>query len=324
MCITFRSTQSTTFDRFQSDAMDLTTIIITIFTIADELIKLCKEVKQCQREAVRIELRVHNLVGTLESAAGAFCGDIAFEKKLLKLRKFMNTLSPLLEKANYCTNMMDKAKQMANVSTLAKALQREEAILSAMCDDLGLAMLPSIAEKLNELPDKLEARVSVAMEAYFSVALQAAMQEQEDKTEKMLRRTISAYVRQLLVENDSSHTEGTCRGTTSGTGENISKTTSRPGHNGGSSRGVVGSGDTVGAGGGVPFCKGHNRKCVLRTVRKKASITHVQRNPIAAALGRDLFIHARLVVRSFKTQGNKIRLCQVRAHLLLFISSFFW
>lgn len=254
--------------------MDLTTIIITIFTVADELIKLCKEAKQCQREAVRLELRIHNLVGTLESAAGAFRGDVVFEKKLLELRAFMDILPPLLEKAKQSTRMMDRAKQLAKTSALAKTLQREEATLGAMCDDLGLAMLPSIAEKLNGLPSEVEARVSAAMETHFSAALQAAMQEQGDKTEEMLRKTISGFASQLLVENNSARAEGKGEGTASGVGDNIRTTTSRSGQDGGSSRGVVGSsgGPGAGTGGNIPFCQGHERECVLRITRKEASM----------------------------------------------------
>lgn len=143
--------------------MDVPSLVITIFSAAEQLLQRCEEVNQCHREAMRLELRIRNLVSTLESAAGAFSGDITFQRKLVELHAFLMRLPPILDKAKKPTKLVARAKHFAKASALAHTLQKEEAALGTLCDDLGLAMLPAIAEKMKLVPNEVEARVSAAV-----------------------------------------------------------------------------------------------------------------------------------------------------------------
>lgn len=267
--------------------MDLTTVIIAIFTVADELIQRCKEAKQCQSEATRLELRIHNLLGTLENAARTFNGDTNFQKNLVELQAFLDTLPPLLEKAKQPAKIMDKARWLSKSSDLAKALQQKEAILEAMCEDLGLAMLPSIAQKMDDLPAEMEARLSAVVETGVSTAVTAAMQrqekteqmllrtilqEQEEKTEKIVRQAISAYTAQLRMDDGCTRGGETGMGGTAGTDRSVGTTGSGAQQDDDPSRGAVGGNSRGGNGDGSgPLCQGHKRVCALRTVQKEVS-----------------------------------------------------
>lgn len=162
--------------------MDVTAAIKAIFTAANEIIKRCREAEQCQREALRIELRVHNLVGTLESAARAFSDDIKTQKMVVELYKYLATLPSLLERCKRPAKMAQRAQQVFQTSALAESLQGAEMELETLFADLGLAMSPYIADKLHCLPDEMEATV-------FKV-LQSALQEQERQTDRILRRVL--------------------------------------------------------------------------------------------------------------------------------------
>lgn len=163
--------------------MDVTILVTAVYTIAEEVIMRCKNAKQCCPEAQRIELRTHNLVGTLESAAAAFRNDTGLSKKLVELHEFLGTLPPLMERCERPAKALARARQLMEAPALTKALVDAERTMQNLCDDLGLAMLPSIAERLNVLADELmdgvEARIS------------AAMDKQEAKTREMLERVLA-------------------------------------------------------------------------------------------------------------------------------------
>lgn len=178
--------------------MDIAVVVSAVYSLADDIINRCHQVKQCSHDAQRIELRMHNLVGTLESAAATFRDNATLMKSLVELHEFLGTLVPILERCERPVKIVEKARQLAIAPALTKALQRAEITLRNLCDDLGLAMLPSIAERL----DLLAGEVLYEMDAVVSAAMQVAMDEQEAKTRQMLKSVLGEVQRDagLLVK----------------------------------------------------------------------------------------------------------------------------
>lgn len=167
--------------------MDIISFVITIVDKAKEVMDWCEKVQQCQPEALRLGFRVENMALTLEEAAGTFRDNAHLGKRLVELHSFLGTLPPLLERCTRPANLAGKVKYLARASALVKAVQDAETQLQTLCDDLGLAMLPSIGKKLNLVGDNVEAGISAT--------LKAALQEHEVEMEKMMTRLLDAAQR---------------------------------------------------------------------------------------------------------------------------------
>lgn len=178
-CVTFHFPSNHRF-LLQFETMDVLTIVVTIFGIAEELLERCKRARKCQPEAVRLGLRIQNLVCTLEVARVAFGEAVHIKKRLVDLVIFLEEkLSPLLKRCERPTGTMGRVKYFVRASSLLESLQGAEAELQSLCDDLGLTMLPTIANQLQSLTCKLQTRVTASVEIL--------MQEHQAKTERMLR-----------------------------------------------------------------------------------------------------------------------------------------
>lgn len=170
--------------------MDVASVVISILRAANSLLERCEEAKQCHVEIRRLELRLHNLIGTLHGATKGSEEDLDIQRKLVELHRFVGTLIPVLERCKKPSKTLDEALKSSRRSDLASFLRVSEVTLLTLCTDLGLTMLPEIGNLLDWLSHESEASTSELV--------QELMQEQQLKTQEFLEGALGDLERTVI------------------------------------------------------------------------------------------------------------------------------
>lgn len=164
--------------------MDAALLIDFILTAAEKSLERYKATGRCHREATRLEVRIRNMISTLETARGTFIEDLNIQKKLINLHTFFGTLPPLFEKCKKRGKIVGKVTQFVKAPALIKSLQEKEAMLESLCRDLDLALLPAIGRQLNGLAGSMETNISEAVKV--------AIQDQRASTEEVFSTALAS------------------------------------------------------------------------------------------------------------------------------------
>lgn len=199
--------------------MDVISFVITIYDLTQRAINIIERARECIPEAERLRVRLSHLAVTIGKAKATFSKDVQLQKTLVSLHGFMSELNSFLDGCMKLTGARFMMKRKRN----AEIIKQKESELEALCQDLGLAMMPLIGEKLDTLPDEILVSVTRQLDEHhksldsrisegFEAAVQSLFSEKNRVFEE--RDTTSGgklqgqIVEDRLVESDEVLGEG--------------------------------------------------------------------------------------------------------------------
>ncbi|CAN0324578.1 unnamed protein product, partial [Pylaiella littoralis] len=154
-------------------AMDVVSLISFSYEIGSALIKRCQDAKQCHTEATRIAVRTSRVLGSLESAAGEFSDQEWFETSMKELKKALEDAHDLVGKCKKPRTLNQKVIAVRRANTLRDGLQRAEAELERVMEDLKIPMQSDIKRAVADIGQRVEDMIA----GYDAEALMKAVQE---------------------------------------------------------------------------------------------------------------------------------------------------
>ncbi|CAM9727938.1 unnamed protein product [Pylaiella littoralis] len=136
--------------------MDVVSLISFSYEIGSALIKRCKDAKQCHGEATRIAVRTSRVLGSLESAAGEFSNQEWFETSMKELKKALEDAHDLVEKCKKPRTITERASAVRRANSLRDGLQRAEAELERITEDLKIPMQSDIKRAVADIGRNIE------------------------------------------------------------------------------------------------------------------------------------------------------------------------